>query len=146
MTKLIESTYAQFISKAIAGRIGAGKKDFTTEKLNALAGGRVCTGSQAMENGLVDELGGLDSAISWARNQTDMARDKKPEIMYLPKARGFFDGLLDFDLGIHLGSELGLIMKDLPTGIHEHVIPALKLAQIRGGPVYMLPINPLSIR
>lgn len=146
MTKLIESTYAQFISKAVAGRIGAGKNDFTTEKLNALAGGRVWTGRQAMENGLVDELGGLDSAISWVRNQTDMARDKKPEIMYLPKTRGFFDGLLDFDLGIHLGSELGLIMKDLPTGIHDHVIPALKLAQIRGGSVYMLPINPLSIR
>ena len=37
------------------------------EKVDELAGGRVWTGRQALENGLVDEIGGLEAAIAKAR-------------------------------------------------------------------------------
>src|SRR3954447_2752977 len=49
--KMMEETYDQFTSKASQGR------KMPLDKLKSLAGGRIYTGRQAKENGLVDELG-----------------------------------------------------------------------------------------
>ena len=53
----IDRIYADFISKAAAGR------DMEVEEFEALAKGRVWTGRAAKERALVDELGGLEEAI-----------------------------------------------------------------------------------
>ena len=58
--------YDQFLDKALQGRKKAGK-DMTRENLEKLAGGRIWTGRQAKEDGLVDELGTLDDAIACGR-------------------------------------------------------------------------------
>lgn len=56
----IERVYTTFVSKVAAGR------NMTFEEVDEIAQGRVWTGKQALEIGLVDELGGLEDAIKLA--------------------------------------------------------------------------------
>ncbi len=150
MTALIENTYSQFLEKALAGRQEAGKKEFTLEKLKSLAGGRVWTGRQALENGLVDELGSLDSAIAWVKSQTDLPKDGKPDLLKLPKPRNVIEDLFDFDLGVRqeLVSKAGWqnLFNLLPTELRKVAMPAVQLIQTRGGPVFLLPSEIINIK
>ena len=56
----IEQIYSTFVNRVATGR------KMTPEVVDALAQGRVWTGSDALKNGLVDEIGGLDDAIKYA--------------------------------------------------------------------------------
>lgn len=56
----IEKTYATFLKRVADGR------KMTTEQVDAIAQGRVWTGVDAQKLGLVDEIGGLDTAIKYA--------------------------------------------------------------------------------
>ncbi len=56
----IEEVYSTFVTKVADGR------NMTFEEVDSIAQGRVWTGKQALENGLVDELGGLEDAIDLA--------------------------------------------------------------------------------
>lgn len=58
--------YEDFTSKAAKGR------HMSLEKLKSLAGGRVWTGTQAKENGLVDVLGGMNDAIRIAAQKAKL--------------------------------------------------------------------------
>jgi protease-4 len=84
---MMDDVYRQFTSKAAAGR----KMDL--DKLDKLAGGRVWTGRQAKENGLVDELGTLRDALKAAKVAAGMGEDEKAELLILPKPQNFFDEL-----------------------------------------------------
>lgn len=69
--------YGTFKKRIIDGR-GAQLKG----ELEGMAGGRVYTGTRALELGLVDELGGLSDAIAWAAKKSgveDGAAQLKPE-------------------------------------------------------------------
>lgn len=94
MEKLMIDVYDQFLSKAIAGRAEAGKK-FTKEQLLKYAEGRIWTGRQAKEIGLIDALGGLDDAIADAKVMAGLAKDADVDYLVLPKARTFLDSLLE---------------------------------------------------
>ncbi|HPX63438.1 MAG TPA: signal peptide peptidase SppA, partial [Candidatus Syntrophosphaera thermopropionivorans] len=65
MTKTIESTYDRFVDK-----VDEGRKNLTREQVDAVAQGRVWTGTQAKENGLIDDLGGLDKALEHMQELT----------------------------------------------------------------------------
>jgi len=84
---MVNQGYETFTSKAASGR----KMDI--EKLKSLAGGRVWTGIQAKEIGLVDELGGLDVAIEIAAKKGKLKPGAYKVVVY-PKAKSFFDQLL----------------------------------------------------
>src|SRR6185295_3653462 len=56
MAENMQATYNTFVEKAAQGR------NTTPEKIDAVGQGRVWTGRQAKQIGLVDELGGLDRA------------------------------------------------------------------------------------
>lgn len=56
--KMMEDIYKVFVERVAAGR---GK---SYEQIHAIAQGRVWTGKAALENGLVDEIGGLEAAIA----------------------------------------------------------------------------------
>jgi len=87
MQQMTDSIYAMFVEKAAASR------KMSVEALNAVAGGRVWSGKQALERGLVDSLGGLDEALAMVRTQAGV--DDKVEVNHLPKARSFADSLFD---------------------------------------------------
>ena len=62
----VERVYTTFVTKVAEGR------NMTFEEVDVIAQGRVWTGAQAVENGLVDELGGLEDAIKLAANEADI--------------------------------------------------------------------------
>ena len=84
---MVNQGYEAFTSKAASGR----KMDI--EKLKSLAGGRVWTGLQAKEIGLVDELGGLDVAIEIAAKKGKLKPGAYKVVVY-PKAKSFLDQLI----------------------------------------------------
>jgi protease IV len=57
----IERIYERFVERVAASR------KMKVDSVDAISGGRVWTGQQALENGLVDELGGLYEAVNKAR-------------------------------------------------------------------------------
>lgn len=87
VTKLLYAVYKQFTEKAASGR----KMDY--DKLEKLARGRVYTGSMALKNGLVDELGTLDEAIEYARKLGKIPEGEKFEKLILPRPTSPFEQL-----------------------------------------------------
>ncbi|MHA8074268.1 signal peptide peptidase SppA [Aquirufa sp. HETE-40SA] len=83
----VNKGYLSFTSKAAAGR------KMTLQRLQSLAGGRVWTGAQAKQVGLVDELGGLDKAIEIAASKAKLKPGAYKVAVY-PKAKSFVDELL----------------------------------------------------
>ena len=63
----VERVYTTFVSKVAAGR------NMTYEQVNEIAQGRVWTGRQALDNGLVDELGSLEDALSVAADLAEIS-------------------------------------------------------------------------
>jgi protease-4 len=51
----------------------------------------VWTGRQAKQIGLVDELGGLDRAVSLAKQRAKIAQDADVELVIYPPKKSFFD-------------------------------------------------------
>ena len=66
---IIDKGYADFTGKVAAAR------DTTVAKIDAVARGRVWTGTQARERGLVDELGGLRAALDHAAKLAKLDAD-----------------------------------------------------------------------
>ncbi|HTF82086.1 MAG TPA: signal peptide peptidase SppA, partial [Cytophagales bacterium] len=81
----VDSTYKDFVLKAAKGR----KKSY--EEIEKVASGRVWTGAQALQIGLVDKLGGLTEAVAFAAN---LAKLKEYDTVYIPDSEGFFEDLL----------------------------------------------------
>lgn len=77
--KQIKEIYNDFIVKVARGR-----KQLTRADVEKVAQGLVWTGKQAMENGLVDELGGLSKALSIAQAMAGLEK-KQVEIVRLPR-------------------------------------------------------------
>ena len=64
MQRYVNDGYDLFLTRCSDGR------NMTKEDIDKIAQGRVWTGSMALQLGLVDKLGGLDDAISMARNMS----------------------------------------------------------------------------
>lgn len=76
--KSVDDIYDQF-----KGRVAAGR-GMTKEQVNVIGRGRVWTGRDALKIGLVDELGGMKDAISYA---ADKAGIKDQKVVYYPKVK-----------------------------------------------------------
>ncbi|RMD83896.1 MAG: signal peptide peptidase SppA [Candidatus Dadabacteria bacterium] len=85
----INAVYRRFLDRVAQGR------RMTVEEVDRLGGGRVWTGRQALENGLVDEAGGLKAAIRRAATAAGIADPDRVELVYFPKAGGLLEQLLD---------------------------------------------------
>ena len=76
--------YDRFLSLVAEGR------DMTVEEVHERARGRVWSGEDALEQGLVDELGGLLSAIHKARDLAGIEADSDVRYMMYPQSVGGF--------------------------------------------------------
>jgi len=85
----IKTTYYQdFIPKVAKGR----KKD--PQSIDSVGQGRVWTGAQAKDRGLVDDFGGLDKAIEVAKDLAKIPKDKGVERVIFPYPQTFLQQLL----------------------------------------------------
>lgn len=80
--ELLQPIYDDFVRKAAQSR------GMELEDMEELAGGRVWSGLSAKEKGLVDDLGGLQQAITVAR---EMANAPDATIREYPRELGFFE-------------------------------------------------------
>lgn len=71
----------------------AEKRGMSFEEAEKLAHGRVWTGTQALENGLVDAVGGLDAAIALAKEMAGIPADEKVTLRHTPEEPGLFEML-----------------------------------------------------
>ncbi|HYW68203.1 MAG TPA: signal peptide peptidase SppA, partial [bacterium] len=79
--------YEDFVEKAAEAR------GMSKERLHELAQGRVYTGSQALENGLVDERGGLSAAIDYACERLGAEREDT-RVIYYREGTSFLDDIM----------------------------------------------------
>jgi protease-4 len=82
----VEEGYDIFLDRVAEGR------DMTKEEVMKVASGRVWTGNQALENGLVDVLGGLDDAIKIAAEKAGISDDYR--VVYYPEFKPWFERFL----------------------------------------------------
>jgi protease IV len=85
----IQDFYDGFVQKVAASR------KLSVERVNQLAQGRVWTGAQARENGLVDALGGLDRAIELAKERAGISAETEVEIVNYPARKTLAELLLE---------------------------------------------------
>ena len=75
----IEATYASFVSKVATAR----KKSYA--QIDPIAQGRVWMGTQALQNGLVDQLGGLNRAIAMVRQRAHLSATGETNLVIYPR-------------------------------------------------------------
>lgn len=76
---MIDDVYQQFVAAIAEGR------KLELEKVRALADGRIYTGRQALEIGLVDQLGNLQDAIDLAAEMSGLGEN--PKVVYPPREK-----------------------------------------------------------
>jgi protease-4 len=86
--ELIRNSYRLFVAKVAQGR------GLEEVQVDSVAQGRVWSGVDGKEKGLVDEIGGLDLAIRLAREAAGIGPEEQIEIVELPKK-----GLFKLNLG-----------------------------------------------
>ena len=87
--KSLHQTYAEFIVGVAEGR------KMSVDAVDKIGKGRVWSGSQAKDLGLVDELGGVDRAIEVAKQLAHIPASDSIRIVRLPEERTFFQQLLE---------------------------------------------------
>ena len=106
------------IYDAFTQRVSEGR-GLSRERVEELARGRVWTGSDAVENGLVDEIGDLEQAVAHAAQLADIAEDDVRRVA-LPEAQDPIQALVEDLTGVKAGLHtLGF------TGVEEEVLQEL---------------------
>ena len=128
----MQATYDAFVEKAAAGR------NTTPEKIDAIGQGRVWTGRQAKQLGLVDELGGLERALALAKERVGIPQDAGVELVVYPPRKSIYEIVANpfgrSDGASTLGALLGL--KD-PRGLQTLMAPMQVFR--RGEPLALMP-------
>ena len=109
----IREIYEDFIGKVAEGR------GMTKKAVDQIGRGRIWTGKQAKEIGLVDELGGLNLALSIARKKAGLAR-RKVQLIRLPQQGAWEQWLAAFHTARLSRSAMNWKIPTLAAAIIEH--------------------------
>ena len=140
--KMVESAnnvyYNSFVPKVAQGR------NKTDEEVNSLGQGRVWTGTQAKQNGLIDEFGGLETAINVAKQLANLPADKEVRRVVLPEPKPFFETLLGSESSVDAKTEQA--QKAVFDALPEDAKRAFKYAELfdqmrNGQAMLMLPFE-----
>lgn len=105
MEAITEDIFSDFVAVVAEGR------DMTDQEVREIADGRICTGKQALEMGLVDQLGHLPDAIEHAADLGGI--EGEPRIIEYRRKAGFFDA---FGASLYRPSPL----EELQQLLHYH--------------------------
>lgn len=86
LTIQIEDIYDDFISHVAKGR------NMTKEQVDEIGQGRVWAATDALNNGLIDEIGQIEDAVKYAAT---LAKIENYNIVEYPKVMNFFDRFLE---------------------------------------------------
>ncbi|MCP4580559.1 MAG: hypothetical protein GY839_03000 [candidate division Zixibacteria bacterium] len=76
--------YGEFVGKVAEGR------NLTEERVREIGEGHFYSGLDGKDNGLIDEIGGLQMAIEIARKQAGIESDQEITIREIPRYKGMF--------------------------------------------------------
>jgi len=130
MIYTMEGGYDRFISRVAEGR------EMTIEEVNEIGRGRVWTGKQGLEKGIVDKLGGLFDAIEAAEKRACIEEDEDYGVLMLPKY-GFVwpIGGSDFVMDSNIYSQL-------PEELQQLIQYGYKFKSFENEPyLYMMPYD-----
>ncbi|HUI27981.1 MAG TPA: signal peptide peptidase SppA, partial [Candidatus Kryptonia bacterium] len=85
----------QHIYDVFVERVATGRK-LTNERVNQIGRGRVWTGAQAKDNGLVDELGGFTRAVEVAKVAAGLSADQDVRLTFYPRPKGALERLAQY--------------------------------------------------
>ncbi len=138
----LQSFYDQFVGKVAQSRHS------TPEKIHAVAQGRVWTGRQARQIGLVDELGGLGRAVAIAKQRARIPVDSEVELVIYPPRRSWYEVVSE-----QLGGSDETWMREISRGLDVLLSPAERQAVqaltapmrlfARGEPLALMPFTVL---
>ena len=131
MQEHIDAIYEQFVTKAAEGR------GMTRDALHEVAQGRVWTGRQAKDRGLVDELGGLGRAITLAKERVGIDADAEVELVVYPRPRSLFELLTEGFTVAQVVARLGWFPSPQAKVLGAATVP-LRLFR-RGEPLALMP-------
>jgi protease-4 len=128
---IINSFYRGFIERVAQSR------HTTPEQVDAIGRGRVWTGAQARERGLVDALGGLDTAVAVAKEKAGIPADEEVELVSYSPRRSLYEAIT----GSLRGAELNLwgALVSRPEGQALASLTAPGRLFRRGEPLALMP-------
>ncbi len=134
----IEVFYKGFVQRVAEGR----RRKY--DDVEPLAQGRVWTGAQAKQNGLVDEIGGIDRAIEMVKLRAKIGASEKITLVAYPPRRNLLQVLMDRDTDL-LSMESRLVDSRMEAQVRELVgdLPLRVLS--RGGILRLMPYS-ITIR
>jgi len=88
ITAWLDRVYEDFTGKVAAGR------NLSQEQVHAVAKGRIWTGEDAKDIGLVDELGGFPLALQLAKDAAGIAEDAGVYLKLFPAPKTLFETVL----------------------------------------------------
>ena len=86
---MLDRIYDDFLTRVSESR------GMSKDEVHQIAEGRVFTGQQALENGLVDELGGFDTALARAKQLAGIDADADVTLVDFPKTLPWWQQLLE---------------------------------------------------
>ena len=116
-----EHIYAEFVDRVASGR------KMTVERVDEVGRGRVWTGAQALEQGLVDELGGFWDAIDAAKKLAGIDVDEEVELVFFPRPKPLFERVSE-NLGLSAAASLPQPFADLLRAAVPPFTPGTVLA------------------
>ena len=120
--KFLDRIYDRFLTNVSASR------NMPREAVDAIGRGRVFTGEQARDRGLVDTLGGFDGALAAARELAGLKPDARVELTFYPQARSIWQRLMDRN-------------DDAEARMQAMVREVLAGRAVTPGPVWVAPIQ-----
>jgi len=134
----IEVFYKGFVQRVADGR----KRKY--DDVEPLAQGRVWTGAQAKQNGLVDEIGGIDRAIEMVKQKAKIGATEKITLVAYPPRRNLLQILMDRDTDL-TSIESRIVDSRVEARVRELVgdLPVRVLS--RGGILRLMPYS-ITIR
>jgi protease-4 len=126
--------YDGFVSRVAEAR------KLTPERVREIAQGRVWTGRQAKDLGLVDELGGLERAVALAKQAAKIDASQEVELVAFPPPRGLLESLArPFGASASMRREaLGLLLSDEDARALHALSAHVRLFR-RGEPLALMP-------
>ncbi len=130
-------TYRDFVSKAAEGR----HKSF--EEIDRIARGRVWSGVQGVNIGLVDKLGDFDEAVQTAKRMAGIPEEEKVILVTYPRIKPFIERLVEELLRNQARQTLTAVQHLFPeAGAYWSVLQALPLFR-PGEPLAIIPYLPV---
>ena len=134
MGEYMAGFYRTFITKVAEGR------HTTPERIDAIGQGRVWTGAQAKERGLVDALGGLDTAVGIAKQRAHIPADEEVELVVYTSRRSLYEALTELGRSSSAFASWGVLMNAAERqAVASLVAPTATFR--RGEPLALMPFT-----